>query len=161
MKILGATVVIVTVAFATLWILALDYWSGLTAYTIPYLSSCAIFAALLGFVWHLSVRRFTVAVTGCAFAILSLPWSLPPSSARLLRIAMLRVPLQADADSIRATVSEVYRDSGYVLPEISVEPHGEFERVGASLISQEPGNCTSIGFLVKDGVVVHRSFSLD
>lgn len=161
MKILAATFCLVLVALMALLLLALDHWLGIAAYSLPFLASCALFATLLGVAWRFSVRRYTFAVSVCAFAILSMPWSLPPSSARLLRVAMMRVPRQADANSIRATVREVYRDSGYALPQISIEPSGDVERIHVSLISQEPGNCTSIHFLVKGGVVVHRFFSPD
>ena len=161
MKVLYASIGIMAVAILALLLFELDDWLGIAAYTLPFLATSGLLATLLGVVWRFSVGRYTLVATFCAFAIFSLPWSLPPSSARLLRVAMIRVPRQAEADSIRATVREVYRNSGYALPNISVEPDGDVERVHVSLFSQEAGNCTSICFLVKGGVVVHRFFSPD
>jgi hypothetical protein len=160
-KVVYAIVIIMAVSLLALLLFALDDWLGIAAFTLPFLVTSGLLATLVGVIWRVSVWRNTHVATFCAFAILSLPWTLPPSSARLLRLALIRVPREAGPDSIRSTVREVYRDSGYTLPHISVEPSGDFERVHVSLISQEAGNCTSIHFLVKGGVVVHRFFSPD
>ena len=84
---------------------------------------------------------------------------------------MLKFPLGSDASDIETIVLQAYEGSAYAPPSISREqsnvlmepgqPARQLERVHVSLLSQDPGNCTAIIFLVEDGLVVHRFFSAD
>lgn len=162
MKYVSAALLLTAFGFLALCALASDEWLGLVAYETYYLAFCAASALVFAGAWRVSVQRGTLLAGGLAFAILASLLVLPaPSSARLLRKAMLSIPLGAEADAIEPTIRGAYQGSGYPLPEISRSSTQGMDSIHVSLISQEPGNCTAIVFLAKDGRVVHRFFSPD
>lgn len=161
MKSVAAALLLTAFGFLALNALAFDCWLGLVAYKTYYLAFCVFAALAFAMAWRVSVQRGAWLAGGLAFGTLASLLILPAPSERLLRQAFLSIPVGAEADTIETTVRRAYQGSGYPLPEITRECWQDMERTHISLISQEPGNCTAIVFLAKDGRVVHRFFSAD
>jgi hypothetical protein len=161
MKYLAILFLLFGLTFLTSLIYLLDHALGLVAYTAYFLSFCAVVALVFGAVWFASIRKYSLLAGLVALAAVASHVVLPPPSERLLRAAMLSVPLGADVDTIETAVQESYQGSRYALPQITTDVTGGMDRVHVSLLSQERGNCTAIVFLVKDGRVVNRFFSPD
>ena len=139
----------------------MDMVFGCLAYAPLYFAICLTASAAI-FVFWFPISRKTAAINGAiAFLVLLIPLVSPAPSERLLRSAMLGLEKGASSELIEPMVQKKYQDRRYVLPEIMREQEGGRERVVVSLISQEPGNCTAIVFLVEDGKIVHRFFSPD
>ncbi len=139
----------------------LDQCLGIVAYNLPYFLFCSIVALVFGSAWFATIKKHSILAGFVAFLILASLYVLPPPSERLLRSTMLKIPPGTDADAIEAVVNEEYLGSAYVLPRIYRDIAGNKERIHVSLLSQESGNCTSLIFILEDGLVVRRIFSPD
>ena len=138
-----------------------DHLFGVVAYTYQYLAFCVIAAVLVGAACHACFKRFSPLITLMVFCLLSASFFSSPPSERLLRSAMLKARPGTDADAIEKIVKQAYEGSRFALPIITKSRDGEFDRVDVSLLSQQERSCTSLVFLVEDGLVVRSIFSGD
>ena len=151
--------------------LVADAMLGVAAFTYGYLVFCLVAALVLGAGWLACFRKHALLVGLGVFSLLAINLFLPPSSERLLRSAMLKLPPGTDADAIESIVMQEYKGSAFGLPRITKErvnvsmqpdePARELEQIHFSLSSQQPGNATSISFLIENGVVVKSYFAPD
>lgn len=139
----------------------LDQWLGIVAYRLYYFVFCSIVALMFSTVWFVAFKKRSVLAGVIIFLVCASQFILPPSSGRLLRSAMLKVPVGTDADAIERVVREEYQGSRYALPRIYKDRAGNNMRVHVSLLSQKAGSCTSLLFIVEDGAVVRSIFSPD
>ena len=138
-----------------------DHLLGIVAFTYGYLAFCLLAALVFGGVWHACFRKSGPAFALAVFSVLAANFLFPPPSERLLRSAMLNVPLGTDATAIVDVVKQQYEDSPYAMPRISEDRAGGFDRVHVSLLSQKARSCTSVIFLVENGRVSRSIFSPD
>ncbi len=138
-----------------------DQLFGVVAFSYRYLLFCIVAAALFGAVWFMSFRKNAILFGLLVFSILAMNFFLPPPSERFLRSAMLKIPPGTEADFIEKIVTEEYAGSSYLNPNIYKDHFGNIERVHVSLLNQSAGNCTSLLFLVEDGVVTRGIYSAD
>ena len=144
---------------------------GVVAYSYRYLLFCILVSLVSVAQWYVVYGKRAALVGLVVFSLFAGQFFLPSPSERILRSAMLKIPLGSDASDIETIVLQAYEGSAYAPPSISREQSNvvmepgqsarQLERVHVSLLSQDPGNCTAITFLVEDGVVVHRFFSAD
>lgn len=162
--------ILIVAVFACFALIA-DQLYGVFAYTYRYLLFCILVALVSVAQWYGVYGKRAALVGFVVFSLFAGQFFLPPPSERILRSAMLKFPLGSDASDIETIVLQAYEGSAYAPPSISREqsnvlmepgqPARQLERVHVSLLSQDPGNCTAIIFLVEDGLVVHRFFSAD
>lgn len=162
---------ILLVAITAYFAYVADCWFGVVAFTYGYLLFCFVTSLSLGALWFAFFKKHALLVSGVVFSLFAANYFLPPPSERLLRSALLKIPLGSDGDRIETIVRQEYEGSGYVIPRISKEqinvlmkpdePTRQVDRVHFSLLSQDRSNVTAISFLIEDGVVVKRSFSPD
>jgi hypothetical protein len=138
-----------------------DQMFGVVAFTYGYLAFCLLAALAFGGAWHACFPKSAPAFALGVFAILAANFLLPPPSERLLRSAMLKAAPGTDASAIVDIVKQQYEGSPYAMPRIYEDKAGGFDRVHVSLLSQKPGNCTSVIFLIEDGKVSRSIFSPD
>ena len=138
-----------------------DQMLGVVAFTYGYLAFCLLAALAFGAAWHACFPKSAPAFALVVFGILAANFLLPPPSERLLRSAMLEAGPGTDASAIVDIVKQQYEDSPYAMPQIHEDKAGGFDRVHVSLLSQKPGNCTSVIFLIENGKVSRSVFSPD
>jgi hypothetical protein len=138
-----------------------DQMFGVVAFTYGYLAFCVLAALVFGGAWHACFPKSAPAFALVVFAILAANFLLPPPSERLLRSAMLKAAPGTDASAIVDIVKQQYEGSPYAMPWIHEDKAGGFDRVHVSLLSQKPGNCTSVIFLIENGKVSRSIFSPD
>ena len=161
MKKLSITILMFLAAFIAFAAYTADCLFGVVAFTYGYFTFCLLTALALGGVWHLCSRKFGTLFGVAVFIVLSTNFFLPPPSERLLRSAMLKITPGTDASAIVDIVRQEYEGSPYVMPWIHEDRAGGYDRVHVSLLSQRAGNCTAVIFLIVNGQVSHRIFSLD
>lgn len=158
MKLLFAVLSAILLAILGYLAYELDQWLGVVAFTLPYLTFCAITGLLYWAAWFRILRRGAILVGLAVCAILSANFLLPPPSERILRSVLLRLPPGTSSGSIQKVVAEEYEGTGYALPQITIEA----TRVHiTSLSSQRSGNCTALILQIKDDVVVSAEYSED
>lgn len=138
-----------------------DQMFGVVAFTHGYLAFCVLAALAFGGIWHACFRKSAAVFALVIFGILAANFFLPPSSERLLRSAMLKAAPGTDASAIVDIVKQQYEGSPYAMPWIHEDRVGGFDRVHVSLLSQKAGNCTSVIFLVENGLISRSIFSAD
>ncbi|MEY3395847.1 MAG: hypothetical protein RL346_2084 [Verrucomicrobiota bacterium] len=157
MKTFLAVISVILLAIIGYFVYALDQWLGIAAFTLNYLLFCAIAAMAYGAAWYPVLRERTLIVGLAVFTILSANLLLPPPSERILRSVLLQIPPVTPSGSVEGIVSEAYDGSGYALPQIDRDDN----RIHVSLLSQRSGNCTSLIFRTRDGVVVSGEYIAD
>jgi hypothetical protein len=138
-----------------------DQMFGVVAFTYGYLAFSLLAALAFGAAWRACFPKSAPAFALIVFALLAANFLLPPPSERLLRSAMLQAAPGTDASAIVDIVRQQYEGSSYGMPWIHEDESGGFDRVHVSLLSQKPGNATSVIFLIENGKVSRSIFSPD
>lgn len=149
------------VALLAFVVYAADRMLGIAAFTRYYLLFCGMASLLLGAIWLAMFRKGALPAGLAVFGLLAANLLLPPPAERLLRAAMLEIPVGTRSDAIETIVEQVFKGSRYPLPHISKDRVQQFDRVHVSLLSLRNGNCTALLFLIEDGKVVRGIFSPD
>lgn len=161
MKFLAAALLLTALGLLAFMTWMLDRWLGIAAEQIYFLAFSLCVGVGFAALWRMSIRRGALPAGVLAFAVLASQLLLPPPSERLLRKAMLSVPLGAEVSAIEGAVEKAFEGRPYPLPDISRQYAGGDERVHVSLLSQRNGNCTAIVFWARAGLVVQRTYSPD
>ena len=161
MKMLFSIPLLLLVTLVVFVAFVADQMFGVVAFTYGYLAFCVLAALAFGGAWHACFPKSAPAFALVVFGILAANFLLPPPSERLLRSAMLKAAPGTDASAIADIVKQRYEGSPYAVPRIHEDKAGGFDRVHVSLLSQDPGNCTSVIFLIENGKVSRSIFSPD
>lgn len=136
---------------------ALDSWMGLLAYFWEYCLLAFIISCLYVISWKPQLKKYSYATGVLVFSLLLLiPFYSKPSE-RILRSVLLKVNNGHTVQDIQNIVKHEYEESPYVMPQMFIGK----TKVSISLMSQEPGNCTSVMFKLKDGKVIESCFWAD